>query len=430
MNQTRSTVRRGQDFAVFPVHLPRWTDRESIVKPCVGKIRKLVSFFNEAQEFELAASFSLLHQGNIHSFSLKGSTAEEDAQRAAGVARRLQSHLDDAAAKFPSFQSHPHFHYDDGLPGGGAFVLDMPPRSSFFTTSSTFFSLLGFEDDDMDSTTRLVSTSASGRMMNAMVYGFFNRFQENVQFYSEPYTPTETLSERYKVVKEGMPTSFRLQVEFMNWNPFRLESDEPLREDPAAILLALDRLCQDATARFQLVANPLALTLAAAAVEGPPKLLLTCTGQQNARVTLVLKFEDESARALGLVDGQELSFALNATTTRTINTRSSLRRDPFAGLYPVTVLSVGSGLAQSWVEGLGFVPVMGIVEDEKKPVYSEGAVFETDLCSLHLEFYDYAIRKITFQNDFIFNLTMDFKQVKPPSEKPERKKARESLDNV
>ena len=85
-------------------------------------------------------------------------------------------------------------------------------------------------------------------------------------------------------------------------------------------------------------------------------------------------------------------------------------------------------MAQSWVEGLGFVPVLGIVEDEKKPIFSEGVVFETDLCSLRLEFFDFALRKITFQDDFFFFLTMDFKQIKPKPDVPERKKRKESLD--
>ena len=196
MNQTKAVVRRGQDLAVFPVHLPRWTDRESIIKPCTGKIRKLVSSFGAAREFDLEVTFTLLHQGNLHSFSLKGFTADEDSQKPAGVARRLQLHLDAAALKFPSFQSHPHFLYNDSLTGGGGFVVDLPPRSCFFTTSSTLFSVLGFLDGDVDSATRMVSTLSSGRMTNAIVYGFWNRLQEPIQFFSEPVTPTESLSER------------------------------------------------------------------------------------------------------------------------------------------------------------------------------------------------------------------------------------------
>ena len=428
MNLTKASLRSGQDYAVFPLHLPRWTDRASISAPCLGKIRKLSSFVSAPREITPRCSFSLTHQNKFHSFNLKGRRADEDAQRPAGIARRLQAHLDTAGKeKFPSFQGRPVIQYDEDLPAGGALVLTLPPKTALYTTNEALFPALGFPDQLIESATVPVPTGSTGRMMHAQVFGLWNEQADNVIYYTDPFTPTETLKERFTAWEMTMPPSFRMQVEYLNWQPFFIETPAPVREEPGAIMLALDWLCRTASARFQLKTSP--INIATSAVGGPPQLLLSCVGQPNASATFVMHFDDETCKVLGLVPLQEVSFALNTSRTQTMTLKSGMRRDPFLGLYPITVLSVGSGLAQSWVEGLGFVPVMGVVEDEKKPIFSEGLVFETDLCSLHLEFYDFAQRKIVFQDNFDFFLTMEFKQIKPkPDISVRKKKRKESLD--
>ena len=427
MNLTKAVVRRGQDHAVFPLHLPRWTDRASIIAPCLGKPRKFSSFVSAPREITLSCKFSLTHQTSFHSFNLKGRKAEDEAQKPAGFARRLQVHLEAAGReKFPSFQTRPVITYDEDLAGGGAMMLSLPPRSALYSTNENLFEALGFPDGLVQSASAQVPTGTSGKMVVAQVYGLWNLQDENVIIYTDPFTPTEMLSERFKAWQIVMPINFRMQVEYLDWPPFLIVAPDPVREEPGEIMQALEELCQTASARFQLRTNPINIATTAAA--GPTQLLLSCSGQAGAAVNFVMSFDDDSCQVFGLQPNHELSFSLNTSRTQILTLKSGTRRDPFLGLYPITLLSVGSGMAQSWVEGLGFVPVLGIVEDEKKPIFSEGVVFETDLCSLRLEFFDFALRKITFQDDFFFFLTMDFKQIKPKPDVPERKKRKESLD--
>lgn len=405
-NQTHATVRRGDTCASFPVSLPRSNGISSVNKRhratpanllCTGQAGNIdYSVFYRAELDKRTASFSVM-------------TGARQRTSAQDMDRKMQGHFADIGSKFPLLHPRllPRIEYDDEMVHAERFQLVLPPRTAIYSTSELFFPSLGFRDHP---NLRVLWKQVGNRPTTAQtrVYGFYNASETDsfIVESTEIMPPKMTMAERLgdgAVFPNQM--GVQLQMERLNFRELYLANNEGLNV-PVNLTEAVNHLTL--LLEQARIAAGLTMNLIDVVAGTGNTIYLTNRVFPEGGVSLTLFFPIQVSRALGLRDMQVLNFNFDVVRTFELNVKDKVP-DPFQGRYPVHAVMCGFGEANSYLEGVGTVPIFAtLIEGRKKPL-SDGAVIQNDRTYLTLEFRDREGERIAFQDAYVISMLLNFK---------------------
>jgi hypothetical protein len=424
MNLTTTFIRSGDSSADFRVTLPQWTDLGSINTKCRGKVHSL-SFTAPPHKAPDALRYGLHCQAemedNTYPFHVKTDRAASNTTTI--LNEKLDAHFRKAAEHFPLRRFLPLLYYvpDDVEPDDPHFEVYLPPRSRLFTSSEVFFAGLGFtgKPPEVGSGQRAPSMAPAaftgdigGRQrpvaVNTQCYGFFNDTDDHtITFRADKMSKGESLD---SVLGKNVvvPRTVQLQVEFDRTRTVLVQTDEPLPATPEGAVLALTELFEESARVCNLKHN---LMEASVSKTNRNHVVVKNRTLEGAKTTLWLRFDDRTASVFDVTPRALMAFPLALPRTVTFEMQAG-RQDPLKGRGPVTVVAHGYGDAKSWIQGRGYVTVLGVL-DEKKGFYTLdlGLLFHTDQTVLKLEFLDNTFQPIQFAHDVHAHLILNFSRV-------------------
>jgi hypothetical protein len=290
--------------------------------------------------------------------------------------------------------------------------LVLPPHSAFYTTYENFFPaflMAGQKTEERKIGGRGVMA------MNKKVYGFFNDLDSITTYESfDLILPEQTtfslLDGYYKFMlkktfsQDVAPKEVQLQVEVNDQPMVAFDQDTPTELSLEDVTSTLD-VVMDQVRKKMNVSVPLLR------VHNSPDGSVSLCNHQVERVpdygvathvTISQEMSDLMQLPLNMV------FPMDTVKYYRMKVRSRLT-DPFVGLYPILLVAREiSGATRSFVEGLGDVPVLGMLRQGGQLPVSQGLTFENDRTRLTVEFYDKSFRQIVFDNDYEFLLMLLF----------------------
>jgi hypothetical protein len=416
LNQTSAVVSAGSSSATFKIRLPRWTGEDSLNTACLGVPRYLVVSPSRPRQIRYALTYFFRLAEPTYPFVLK--------TRGAGISRtmedvsnRLTVHMENVARAFPLQASVPSLYYDTKDDNDPHWEVRLPPRSAIYSSDELFFSGLGFlegyplEVDEPQESVAMIG-GRNRRKKVARVWGFYNHsYDEVFPFRGVKAGPGVTMDSLALAVADDFPADMQVQAELFevtNVTDRRVVTLEDDGNRSAASLgtavTALETMLE--TVKFEL---NLRYQLIDVATDGQEEIVLSNKPLVGTGCTIILIMDDEMSEAFQLPRQRSFIFYIDAPRSYSFRVPSAAP-DPFKGCYPVTVVSQGFGPVVSWVEGLGYVNLFGVLREggDRKAVESEGSEFDVNQTFLTLQFLDSARQPVVFAAEHQLDLMMKF----------------------
>jgi hypothetical protein len=417
MNQTSALVARGTSSATFPIRLPRWTGEDSLYWSCVGAPRYLV--VSPTTPRMISYSLNYFYRLNNPTYPFVVRTKGGTSRRMDDLGRRLVAHMDNIAQAFPLQMSVPLLWYNTDDANDPHYEVRLPPRSGLYSSHELFFAGLGFLEGypgvDPPQTTMTAIGGRSRRKTTARVWGFFNEAPDAIQtFRGGRVSGAYTMDVITQVTDESQyPTEMQVQAEIFEINNATdrryVYLDQGTRAEAtlSVAMTALDAMLETLKSLLHLKYQMIDVT-----TNGKDEIVLTNRALPGSGSAIILILDDEMADAFDYPRQRSLIFYMDTVRSYSISVPSSTL-DPFKDSYPVSMISQGTGPVTSWIEGLGYANLLGVMREsgERKAIESEGTVFSVNQTDLTLQFKDSSRNDVVFKNDHQLDLMMKFTRV-------------------
>jgi len=302
----------------------------------------------------------------------------------------------------------------------------LPPFTTVTTDSPHLFNLMGFDD-------AVELSTAADREVSALV----NYSPQTMILKARPQLMGDTLDARYRtVVEDATPLPPELEGVLL----LEEEEEEEAVLQPQAVIPLPDRvyltvhvltdwLPQTLSTKKTLTVREAAQSLALIVSNGlallnlKPEVLKVTQDQGGVRIvnhhlatsrlTVHLLFPDRVALFLGQ---QTLSFPLNDKRSVLLKPDEHRATDPLLPLLPLMLVSADGGSGgrggDSYVQGVGWCNVVALMTGVNKFRGQGSLVLRGDAQHLRLILLDKTLRRVTFQEDTRFYLTL--KLLQPP----------------
>jgi hypothetical protein len=422
-NLTRAKVREGSSSATFNIRLPRWSGMAEVNTKSRGKPVFLTPVRQAPKTINYEAAATVTHTTHKFPFRMEDLFDLRAEKTVNDLVRLMQGHMDDVGSCFSSMVEMPRLYLElDKETNTDHLVIIIPPNMAFYTTYADFWAYLGFRKMDVTDSTEEIGGRGTRQIMTR-VFGFVNKSQIEQKFTSRVLLYGITKLTLLSDFDKRAPNRIQFQVQIYDGEPvavFRPPGQTPLTASTRDIVVGLEGLLEDLRYRTNYATNLIEVSINN---RDPEKLYLSnrvvtdvnLQGQDTPRdysTKLHLQFGPDLCKALGIKDTQVFSFDVEVPRTYSFKLKGGGDQDsdPFQGRYPLTMISQSMGQAHSYIEGLGYIPLMAVIHDQKRPIYSRGFEFETDNFNLTIEFYDKAMQKITFEEDLELILLIEFQR--------------------
>jgi hypothetical protein len=368
------------------------------------------------QAISFQTKVTIRHSRKTFPFRLQ--TPFRDPRTVERLAELLEGHFDTATALFPWAPVHPRLWYNQDDPDDPHFVATLPPYTAIYTTYSPFFPALRLPGQ------RAAQRKIGGRGTAVVVtdcYGFFNASNQTIHVRSTEAVmsslPSNLLLPLLLRPDLGNPPNVQIQVEHYDVNnklqvltmPHAIDGKAKAMELLNEFLMSLVLDYNFPGLRIEVSSGPYqTVYLTTQRIEMQP-----APGFPNEPIDIIkfnVQFSAAVSEALGLDPNDVLSFTLGEAASHTLSIRSG-NTDAFKDKFPITAVCQTYGDASSYIHGLGYVSLLGIMPKAGVEFHSKGMVLETDLLNLTLRFYDRDARQIAFLQDTEIHLTFDFESL-------------------
>jgi hypothetical protein len=296
----------------------------------------------------------------------------------------------------------------------------LPPYSALFTSSEVLFRGLGFSGRDPDpysgqrgkSMPPIEFTADIGGRQRPVVttlcYGYVNDNQDPANFRGDKMSGGESFRSMLGI-RTVVPDSIQLQMQFLKMDFQWVQTSKLFPTTTESAVLALNVIFEDVARVCNLKHNLMEATVNKT---NPSQVLVRNRAMETSKVTLWFRFDAQTAPVFDVSTLTLAAFPLALSRTVTFEMMGG-KQDPLKGKGPVTVVAHGYGDAKSWIEGRGYVTVVGVYDDRKQTFYSVdlGLPFQTDQTVLTLEFLDSTSDPIKFTHDVHAHLILNFSRV-------------------
>ncbi|CAM6055382.1 unnamed protein product [Sphagnum tenellum] len=296
------------------------------------------------------------------------------------------------------FELYPSVSLDVTDPKQPFFVIELPPHSSIYGTYENLFVAMGLEPSDVQPRMMRMTND----LKTTMIFGLSNRTDNKVIFKGAPLMEGIEFSD---ITGETPPTSISMVILMENVDKSDIKLLNKMATTKDKVILGLDRLLEEGRRRANLVVQP--IELISVSDKG---LLLANRPFAGCKSKIQLLLNEETSQALGLTYGLTIDFVLDQQRSFSAEV-DSVGDDPFKGLYPVTMLTSGFGVSDCWLEGRGYVPMLGVIMEGERPIQGEGVTFNTDRTFMTVEFFDKTLEQIAFQEETEIFLKLMFQSL-------------------
>ena len=286
----------------------------------------------------------------------------------------------------------------------------LPPFTALCTTDESFLIMLGFTRDQYKvEYTRWGYHEASPDALRT--FGFSNDTMHPLIIDSNiRRNPYALLGEQRTQGFGRFPKlgTINIQVEMLSTLEYELTSDAAEGVSNENCVAALNNIFIAVRDRYNLVRSPLEAALNDSndgiVVKSRP-LPYDDKDEAGGSGTLIFNsnfekvYDSDKGRPYAFTFTEEQNYAF-----RPIEPRA----DPFSDRYPISMVCSGSGSAVNPMDGLGYVPILAVMKEAKKPLISDGLCFQTDITGLSVEFYDFRDEKVIFTRDTLLHLFLRF----------------------
>jgi len=409
INLFKSQVRANDQTATFIFSLPRWAGLGSIDCPNWATPLNVTFTSTTVRQLPFSVAFWLEFDKATYPFGIK--TDNPAANTAQNLETKFKEHFKDFATQLPLCQRLPNLSYNTDDPMACFFELELPPRTSFYTSNPLLFQGLNMDKDIMYiEAMRPIAPKNRNPTMKA-VYGFFNAQGAPMLVQGNVIGPGTSID---VMVREGkkFPAMTICQIEMLNTAPLQLLQ---LPGEPRVQLASRDNAVRVLQLVFDHIRRALHLSANMIDVTATAEEVVSITNRstQGAGVTLCVQMNGELAEAVGLGDRRLLEFPLD--TVRTIDMRfRSADSHPFSSTdFPVIVRAFCHGNATSYVQGVGEMTILAILDEKeaKFPVLSSGLLFSSDMTYLTVQFLDRHFLPITFTDGYEIAMIVKFRSL-------------------
>jgi hypothetical protein len=413
MNMTKSTLRAGDSVARFEVRLPQWGALSSHNSKCQARLVSLSGSVPATKKAKMKVSASFSRSEKRYPFRLLAPFAPDNkfgtkAKTVGQVMGLLATHFGGVQEAFPLVEHDLNLWLDDADPGNQLVTLNLPPWSAFYTTYEYWWSSLRFADY------RTESKKIGGRgsqSVTTRVWGYWNETREPMVIKSEEPVPAEAVMNALLNVvhKTNLPPStVQFQAEVENWPPLPFELDDEVELTAEGVTAGFDQLFEKVRLNLNLAYRPL---LTHTTPEG--RLSLTnyvVPRKPDYFSTFTVRFDRDLALALGVVDAP-CHFQMDLVKHLPLAGIKRKFADPFEGRYPIMLVCTNHGEATSHVEGLEYVPILGVLTGMGTQLSPLPMAFSADRQTAYIEFYDKSMNKLVFDVDVELFLLLEFTPV-------------------
>jgi hypothetical protein len=432
-NLTKAKVRQGSSSASFNIRLPRWSGIAELNTKSTGRPVFLTPVKQQPKHITYEARATITHTKLNYPFTMRDLFRERKPKNVSDLVRLMQKHMNNTGACFSSVVEMPRLSLElDPESNSEYLTMTIPPNMAFYTSYAEFWFHLGFRKMDITDTMEVIG-GRNTRTITTRVFGFYNADQEEKIFVSRKTLFASTLMNTLTNFSKTVPDPIQFQVHVGEYDNELVRVYSPTGATPLTaatrdMVLGIEGLLEDIRYRLNYAANlievsvnrndPERIYLSNRVVSDvePEQVELGAQQPEPPRdfsTKLHIQFGPELSQALGVAATQLFAFDLEVPRTYSFKLKGGggdQNSDPFSGLYPLTMISQSLGQAHSYVEGLGYVPLMAVIHDQTRPIYSKGFEFETDGINLTIEFYDRAMQKIIFQEDMELILLIEFQR--------------------
>jgi hypothetical protein len=382
----KTLVGRGESIATFVLRLPRMGGLERLNSSMQGQVQSLVAL-NATSTLLYGAAMRITRPNNLYAFQLL--KPFDTAVTIATLATRLKQHWTNATNFFVLAASVPVIWFDKSDADDPHWRVRLPANSAIYSTNMHFWPVLGMEDaerrEDIDITTR-------GNVAAFVCYGYWNTTRVTREVRGEAHHKDVTFANMLEAIEIPPPAVVQLQVELTQqvaadlWAPDEAKMDPyTAAETVQTLAIALGNILNFDVARV--------LTVQADNVS----FRLTTAAVANSTIMMELTFADVTAAALQTQ--APLVFQLGALAQHVVTPRLTELVDALLPHYPVLLVTRGVGDASHWIDGKGFVSILGAIHSASRPTDSQRVLFETDMCTIRLEFVDKHFETVVFRQD-------------------------------
>jgi hypothetical protein len=386
--QTTAALRQGDSVAKFRIKLPPSRRGER----CVAELTQFVATLaaEGSVRYNLQSVYSpgphMRHQFYFDKLYDKKNTIET-------LVDRYKGHYANALKYFHPVKTVPQIGYE-----ARKIKITMPPQSALFTLDPYLFSnvMAIAEATDMPVTV----TEKDGSTTTTTYYGLFNLTDETVVRES-----SGQMSQReflYRLLPQNLTdyadhTYVHIQL-LATTKSFGLTDEYPTYEGAAVIL---DKIMTRTLRYHRLPADTVSFLESGGVVHARSREYPSGTAG-SITVTLL----EEGANFVGLPT--TMHFPLSTATSYEGVPSTKVGSDPFAGIYPITILAVDSGRGNSYVEGSGIQSVLALVRKPETVVPVEAFALMPDTF-LRVAFLDRILRRVQVREKVIVCLTFILK---------------------
>jgi len=410
MNLSTATVRPGDSTATFCIRLPRFQGQASSNMRMLGRVVDVTYNSLGVRDIPYFLSVSADYYQKTHAFFIKTERRQDNSLQ--NVARKLDTHNDNLAKVFPLQQSLPTVSLNVDNNQDNHFVVSLPPRTAFYTSSELFFRALGLDRElELEQRMREMGRGEKRLPVNKIVYGAFNESYNAVQFRGRTVDQTQTLRETLPRDAD-LPDAIFLQVEFMGADGLVMRTPpgeavmQPASKENAVRMLRIQT--EMIRQRLNLKTNLIEV------LPGPrDTVYIGNRAFPGANMTLSIQFNNFMADAYGWQQGQQMVFPLEAARTYDIQVQSQ-KQDPFSELYPITMRMAGFGSSNSYVQDHGYAAIMAYMRERGGgdiDLTTVGMLFDSDATYITMEFLDKLRRVVQFKDGHEISLLMKFQSL-------------------
>jgi hypothetical protein len=416
MNVSRAKVRAGESLASFEVRLPRWNSDSTIENKCSAKLVSLAGSVPEPKKARVTVHAKMDRSEKRYAFRLmapysEGTLTKPDHKSVEKIGELMANHFDSVARAFPLVEHDMLFWHDSSDPRKQLMRLNLPPYSGFYTTYEYWWPSLRFMD--YKTKERVIGGRGAGNFqVTTKVYGYWNETEDPVVIVSDDVLPANT---SMRVLLTALfedapvaPGSVQFQAEVDSWPEQEFVSDGEVEMTVEGVTEAFDKVFEDVRKKMNLAYRPLLTHISS---EGTLSLTnFVVERRADYFSTFTVRFGTELASDLGLPD-TPLKFQMDLVKHLPLTGVKRKLSDPFEGRYPVIMVCRNVGEAVSYVEGLDFVPILGLLKGATTPPTPFPMVFSTDRQWANFEFFDKAMSKVVFVDDVELHLLLEFTPV-------------------
>jgi hypothetical protein len=264
--------------------------------------------------------------------------------------------------KYPYLHTVPHVRPLKDPPHNIIYQMELPPRSSLFCNNPFVWQALRFPEDLLEEKTVVLSTGAK------KYYGYVNTTLNRTVTSSRPLLEDEFPTAMWTMASSGggtavvAPVAVVMEAEIStDWLLQTLAEKKKL--DRSTSGEALVRLIRTGLLQLNMEARTLTVD-----VTTPGRIVLQSRKQEGVneiRVDLTVRLSTP-LKDYFLLDSPTLLFPGNDAKTITLMHREAVLPDPLAGRYPLHLVAPGRSEARHYLEGEGWVTLLGIMAGPHK----------------------------------------------------------------